>query len=236
MQVSHCAVLTLKDHIAQVKDSSEQFADLPGVVLSEHEDLQSWTEVGIFLHVITSFTAGALTLVTWSKGLHLNGNSYLDICDSPHSKSITNTVFYLNFTVCSVIILVPWSDSCTQKRSQEKESFSAQLACPSACSKRRGSFFPQAPAHESTCSLPQENVSCTMLLLFELTNLPTWRQTLDFSSRYCSMRAPSMAPPLVKLMSMYFPKRLELSLRMVLALPKAVKKTTKHNKALYYDL
>lgn len=38
------------------------------------------------------------------------------------------------------------------------------------------------------------------------------------------MRAPSMAPPLVKLMSMYFPNRLELSLRMVLALPKAERK------------
>lgn len=36
------------------------------------------------------------------------------------------------------------------------------------------------------------------------------------------MRAPSMAPPLVKLMSMYFPNRLELSLRMVFAFPKAV--------------
>lgn len=30
-----------------------------------------------------------------------------------------------------------------------------------------------------------------------------------------------MAPPLVKLISMYFPKRLELSFRMVLAFPKA---------------
>lgn len=45
--------------------------------------------------------------------------------------------------------------------------------------------------------------------------------TLDFSSRYCSMRAPSMAPLLLKLTSIYFPNRLELSLRMVLALPKA---------------
>lgn len=50
---------------------------------------------------------------------------------------------------------------------------------------------------------------------------PTWRQTRDFSSRYCSILAPSMAPRLLKWMSMYFPKRLELSLRMVLAFPKA---------------
>lgn len=57
-------------------------------------------------------------------------------------------------------------------------------------------------------------------------SLPTWRHTLDFSSRYWSMRAPSMAPVLVKLMSMYFPKRLELSFRTVLALPKAEKKIT----------
>lgn len=34
-----------------------------------------------------------------------------------------------------------------------------------------------------------------------------------------------MAPPLVKLMSMYFPKRLELSFRTVLALPKAERQT-----------
>lgn len=35
------AVLTLEVHIAQVKDSSEQFGDFPGVILCEHEDLQS---------------------------------------------------------------------------------------------------------------------------------------------------------------------------------------------------
>lgn len=39
------------------------------------------------------------------------------------------------------------------------------------------------------------------------------------------MRAPLMAPPSLKSMSMYFPKRLELSFRMVLALPKAERKT-----------
>ena len=52
---------------------------------------------------------------------------------------------------------------------------------------------------------------------------PTWRQTRDFSSRYCSILAPSMAPRLLKWMSMYFPKRLELSLRMVLAFPNAAR-------------
>lgn len=49
----------------------------------------------------------------------------------------------------------------------------------------------------------------------------TWRQTRDFSSRYCSILAPSMAPRLLKWMSMYLPKRLELSFRMVLAFPNA---------------
>lgn len=49
----------------------------------------------------------------------------------------------------------------------------------------------------------------------------TCRQTLDFSRRKCSMLAPSITPLELKWMSMYFPKRLELSLRMVLALPKA---------------
>lgn len=51
----------------------------------------------------------------------------------------------------------------------------------------------------------------------------TCRQTLDFSSRYCSILAPSIAPLLLKWMSMYFPNREELSLRIVLALPKAVR-------------
>ena len=41
VNTSHCAVLTLKDHVAQVKDGSEQLGDLPAVVLGEHEDLQS---------------------------------------------------------------------------------------------------------------------------------------------------------------------------------------------------
>lgn len=35
------SVLTLKFHIAQVKDGGEQFGDFPGVILCEHEDLQS---------------------------------------------------------------------------------------------------------------------------------------------------------------------------------------------------
>lgn len=52
----------------------------------------------------------------------------------------------------------------------------------------------------------------------------TCRHTRDFSSRYCSILAPSIAPLLLKWISMYFPNRLELSLRMVLAFPKAVEK------------
>lgn len=72
------AVLTLDVHVAQVKDGSEQFGDFPGVIICEHEDLQSWKEVGVFLHIITSFTAGAFTLVTGSHGLkttHLSSES-----------------------------------------------------------------------------------------------------------------------------------------------------------------
>ena len=130
-------------------------------------------------------------------------------------------MFYSNVTD-SQTMSVPWSDSCTQQRFQGKGSFSALLTCPSACSKRYGSFFLQVPAHESTCYSTQKWLaSATIPEIIRQTDFPTWRQTLDFSSRYCSTRAPSMAPPLVKLMSMYFPKRLELSLRMVLALPKA---------------
>lgn len=49
----------------------------------------------------------------------------------------------------------------------------------------------------------------------------TWWQTRDFSSRYCSIRAPSITPALLKKISKYLPKRLELSLRTVLAFPKA---------------
>lgn len=56
--------LTLKVHIAQVKDSSEQFEDFLGVIVCEGEDLQSWAEVSVLLHIITSFTTGAVTLVT----------------------------------------------------------------------------------------------------------------------------------------------------------------------------
>lgn len=57
----------------------------------------------------------------------------------------------------------------------------------------------------------------------------TCLQTRDFSSRYCSIFAPSMAPRLLKWMSMYLPNRLELSLRIVFAFPKAVNK--QHNMA-----
>jgi hypothetical protein len=49
----------------------------------------------------------------------------------------------------------------------------------------------------------------------------TWYTSLDFSSKYWSMFAPSMMPLAVKWTSMYFPKRLELSFLFVFALPKA---------------
>lgn len=71
----YCAVLTLKVHISQVKYSSKQFGDFPRVILCEHEDLQSGTEVGIFLHIIAPFAAGAVTLVIQSLGLKLNVSS-----------------------------------------------------------------------------------------------------------------------------------------------------------------
>lgn len=38
---SYGAVFTLVVHIAEVKDSSEQPGDFPGVIVCEHEDLQS---------------------------------------------------------------------------------------------------------------------------------------------------------------------------------------------------
>jgi len=158
------AVLTLKAHIAQVKDCSEQFGDFPRVTLSEHEDFQSWTEVGVFRHIISSFAAGALTLVIQSHGLKLDVNACLAglfVIFSPMSISVFDSHF-------SRIISVPWSDSCNQQRSQGKESFSAQLSCPSACSKRCGSFFPQAPAQGSTWALPQENLTCNMLRLLQI--------------------------------------------------------------------
>ena len=144
--------------------------------------------------------------------------------DSSSKSTNKDRVLFSDVTVVSV----PWSGSSTLQRFQEKESFSAQLTCPSACSKRCGSFSPQAPAHEGTFTSQQEHLhSVTPLADIQTTILLTWRQTLDFSRRYCSTRAPSMAPPLVKLMSMYFPKRLELSFRIVLALPKAGKKANR---------
>ena len=45
--------------------------------------------------------------------------------------------------------------------------------------------------------------------------------TLDFSSRYSEILAPTTVPPLVNFISRYFPKRLELSLMAVVALPNA---------------
>lgn len=45
--------------------------------------------------------------------------------------------------------------------------------------------------------------------------------TLDFSSRYSDICAPTTVPPQVNLISRYLPKRLELSLMTVQAFPKA---------------
>lgn len=47
----------------------------------------------------------------------------------------------------------------------------------------------------------------------------TWKTTLDFSRRYVLMLAPMMSPFLPKPISIYFPKRLLLSFRVVLAFP-----------------
>lgn len=60
--------LTLKSDVSQMKDSSKQLEDFPGVILWEHENLQSWAKVWIFHHVIPAFTAGAFTLVMSSFG------------------------------------------------------------------------------------------------------------------------------------------------------------------------
>lgn len=66
---NHC--FTLKVHIAQVKNGCEQFGNFPQVIFCECENLQSWLEVSVLLHVVTALTAGAVTLV-WSHELQLN--------------------------------------------------------------------------------------------------------------------------------------------------------------------
>lgn len=52
-----------------------------------------------------------------------------------------------------------------------------------------------------------------------LADALTWKTTLDFSRRYVLMLAPMMSPFLPKPISIYFPKRLLLSFRVVLAFP-----------------
>lgn len=60
--------LTLKLDVSQVQESSEQLEDFPGVILREHENLQSRTKLGIFHHVISALTAGAFALaIIWLK-------------------------------------------------------------------------------------------------------------------------------------------------------------------------
>lgn len=48
-----------------------------------------------------------------------------------------------------------------------------------------------------------------------------WWMTLDFSRRYSEIWAPTTVPPLLNLISRYFPNLLELSLMTVRAFPKA---------------
>lgn len=56
-------------------------------------------------------------------------------------------------------------------------------------------------------------------LIIILPKALTWKTTLDFSRRYVLMFAPMMSPFLPKPISIYFPKRLLLSFRVVLAFP-----------------
>lgn len=58
-----------------------------------------------------------------------------------------------------------------------------------------------------------------MFSIIILAEEHTWKTTLDFSRRYVLMFAPMMSPFLPKPISMYFPKRLLLSFRVVLAFP-----------------
>lgn len=71
--------LTLKFDVSQMEDSSEQLEDFPGVILWEHENLQSWTKVRIFRHVIPALAAGAFTLAMSQFGSRKKNNIYLDV-------------------------------------------------------------------------------------------------------------------------------------------------------------
>lgn len=66
------AAITLKLHVAQVKDGGEQFKNLPGICLWEGEDLQSWAEVSKLLYVVSPFTACAVSLMEGLQHLKLN--------------------------------------------------------------------------------------------------------------------------------------------------------------------
>ena len=52
-------------------------------------------------------------------------------------------------------------------------------------------------------------------------NILPWYTMRDFSKRYCSIFAPSIVPPELKKMSMYFPNLEELSFLTVFAFPNA---------------
>lgn len=116
---------------------------------------------------------------------------------------------------------IPWSGICTAQHYPETKFSSVQPAYPTACSKRCGSSSPLEPEQVFKCNLHISPFNNKTIKPGVNLSRFTCRQTRDFSRRYCSMRAPSMDPPLLKWISMYFPNRLELSLRMVFALPKA---------------
>lgn len=119
--------------------------------------------------------------------------------------------------------LSPSQGSCSPWLSQDPASSSAPLSFLSACSKTRGNSSRPGPAVEKQASALRGKHHRKGQLTLQVYRL-TCLQTRDFSSRYCSIFAPSMAPLLLKWMSMYFPNRLELSLRMVFAFPKAAGK------------
>lgn len=60
--------LTLHFNVSKVKDGGEQSANLPGVVVTEGEDLHRRAEVGVLLHVIPPLADGAVSLLVKSDG------------------------------------------------------------------------------------------------------------------------------------------------------------------------
>lgn len=54
--------LTLHFNVSEVKDGSQQSADLPGVLVGEGEDFHRRAKVGVLLHVIPPLADGAVSL------------------------------------------------------------------------------------------------------------------------------------------------------------------------------